>query len=495
MTIGAASAEAKAMAEAAPPFLAGDGLAKSYGAVKALSATDFRWARGEVIGLIGHNGAGKSTLVNVLTGTVERSAGTMTLDGAAISRWNALAAQHAGLRCVFQELSLCPNLTAAENTRVLHRSLRGRGWQARATAAIRTALDHVFPGHGIPLDVAVAELPIGQRQMIEIARAFSETDNPVRGVILDEPTSSLGPEATRQLLDHIERVARSGIGCMLITHRLAEILAVADRVIVMKDGAVAADLVNQGLTRRELLASMGTVEAAKRVQGAKTKRGAELIRHEGLDGEDRTISLSAGEILGFAGLDGHGQRERLRTIFGIAGAKGVAIAFVAGDRVVEGVFPLWSIRDNLIQRSLKQLSKAGILSGAQGDALARVWFEKLGVRAPGIHVPLVSLSGGNQQKVLFARALASDASVIVLDDPMRGVDVGTKQEVYALIRAEAERGRAFIWYSTEIEELENCDRVLVFREGRAVKLLEGAEIEHNAIIEASFGAGGGSAHA
>ena len=495
MTIRAASAESKAMAGAAPPFLAGDGLTKSYGSVRALSATDFRWNQGEVIGLIGHNGAGKSTLINVLTGTVERSAGALASDGKLVARWTALSAQKSGLRCVFQELSLCPNLTAAENTRILHRSLRGRGWHQRANAAIGTALNNVFPGHGIPLDVAVSELPIGQRQMIEIARAFSETDTPVRGVILDEPTSSLGPEATRQLLDHITRAARSGIGCVLITHRLNEILAVADRVVVMKDGAVASDFVNRDLTRTALLSSMGTVEAAKRMQGGPTNHGAELIRHDGRDTEDRTIILKAGQVLGFAGLDGHGQRERLRSIYDAAGASHIAVAFVAGDRVVEGVFPLWSIRDNLILRSLKQLSKGGLLSRGKGDALAQLWFDKLGVRAPGIHVPLVSLSGGNQQKVLFARALASDARVIVLDDPMRGVDVGTKQEVYALIRAEAERGRAFIWYSTEIEELENCDRVLVFREGRAVTLLEGAEIENNAIIGASFGTGGGIANA
>jgi len=495
MMFSAAPAGDKTKAGAVPAFLAGEGLTKSYGAVKAMSPTDFRWLPGEVIGLIGHNGAGKSTLINVLAGTVERSGGTMALDGAPVTRWTAMDAQKAGLRCVFQELSLCPNLTAVENTRVLHRSLQGWGWHARATAAIRTALDTVFPGHGVPLDVVVAELPIGQRQMIEIARAFSETTMPVRGVILDEPTSSLGPEATRQLLDHVERAAKAGIGCVLITHRLNEVLAVADRVVVMKDGAVASDFVNQGLTRGALLASMGTVEAARRVQFAQSQLGAELVSHAGADGEDRPITLRAGEILGFAGLDGHGQRERLRSIFDASAAKGAAIAFVAGDRVVEGVFPLWSIRENLVIRSLTQLSKAGFLSGGQGDALASQWFDRLGVRAPGIHAPLVSLSGGNQQKVLFARALASDAAVVILDDPMRGVDVGTKQEVYALIRAEAERGRAFIWYSTEVEELENCDRVLVFREGRAVTLLEGAEIEHNAIIEASFGAVGGASHA
>jgi ribose transport system ATP-binding protein len=297
------------------------------------------------------------------------------------------------------------------------------------------------------------------------------------------------------LLQHVERAARAGIACVLITHRLNEVLAVADRVVVMKDGAVASDFANQGLTRGALVAAMGTVEAAKRVQGAQANRGAELVRHAGKDADDQAVSLHAGEVLGFAGLDGHGQRERLRRIFDASAARGAAIAFVAGDRVVEGVFPLWSIRENLIHRSLRQLSNLGLLHRGQGDALARTWFDRLGVRAPGIHVPLVSLSGGNQQKVLFARALASDATVIILDDPMRGVDVGTKQEVYALIRAEAERGRAFIWYSTEIEELENCDRVFVFREGRAVTLLEGADIEHNAIIDASFGTGKGATHA
>ena len=495
MTTRAASAQAKAMAGAAPPYLEAARLAKSYGAVKALFPTDFRWNRSEVVGLIGHNGAGKSTLINVLTGTVERSGGTLAFDGHKVERWNALAAQQAGLRCVFQELSLCPNLTAAENTRLLHRSLHGKGWHLRAAVTIQTALNSVFPGHGIPIHVAVAELPIGQRQMIEIARAFSETDEPVRGVILDEPTSSLGPEATRQLLDHIARAAASGICCLLITHRLNEILAVADRVVVMKDGAVVSDFVNDNLSRGELLAAMGTVEVAKRTQGGETSRGVELIRHSGRDHDDQTIALGAGEVLGFAGLDGHGQRERLRAIFDAVSAGGIPIAFVAGDRVVEGVFPLWSIRDNLILRSLKQLSKAGLVSPSKGDAVARLWFDKLGVRASGIDVPLVSLSGGNQQKVLFARALASDAQIVVLDDPMRGVDVGTKQEVYALIRAEAARGRAFIWYSTEIEELENCDRVLVFREGRAVTMLEGVNIDQNAIIEASFGTSRGTTDA
>lgn len=459
-------------------FLTGLGLAKTYGAVKALTPTDFALLPGEVVGLIGHNGAGKSTLINLLTGVVQRSSGDLAVNNAAVDIWTAARAQAAGLRCVFQELSLCPNLTVVENTRVAHRSLSGLGWKARAEAAIRKALDQIFPDHGIPFDRPVADLPIGQRQMVEIARAFSVTDSPLRAVILDEPTSSLGPEATAQLLAHITRAAAAGIAVILVTHRLNEILATAHRVVVMKDGAVTADFPNLGLTRGDLVAAMGSVETARHQAVVAPSGAPVLVRGD--------ISLRPGEILGLAGLDGHGQRDCLRAVHDAAPGK---LAYVAGDRVVEGVFPLWSIRDNLVVRSLSALSRAGVVSQGQGDALARAWFDRLKVRAPSPEVALTSLSGGNQQKVLFARALASDASVILLDDPMRGVDIGTKQEVYALIRAEAAKGRAFLWYSTEIEELENCHRVLVFREGRARVTLEGAEIEHNAIIQASFGGG------
>lgn len=459
-------------------FIKGVGLAKTYGAVKALAPTDFALLPGEVVGLIGHNGAGKSTLINLLTGVVQRSSGGLVLHGTDVTSWSAAHARTAGLRCVFQELSLCPNLSVVENARVAHRSLSGFGWKDRAEKTIRRALDEVFPGHGIPFDRPVAELPIGQRQMVEIARAFSVTDSPVHAVILDEPTSSLGPEATAQLLGHITRASAQGIAVALVTHRLNEILATAHRVVVMKDGAVSADFANRGLTRGDLVAAMGSVETASH-RAAPPPTGAPVLARGG-------ITLRPGEILGLAGLDGHGQRDCLRAIHDAAPGQ---LAYVAGDRVVEGVFPLWSIRDNLVVRSLSALSRAGVISTQQADTVAQTWFDRLKVRAPSPGVALTSLSGGNQQKVLFARALASDAKVILLDDPMRGVDVGTKQEVYALIRDEAAKGRAFLWYSTEIEELENCHRVMVFREGQARVTLEGDQIDHNAIIQASFGGG------
>lgn len=465
-------------------------VSKSYGAVQALCGVDFHLGRGEVVGLVGHNGAGKSTLMNVLSGAVQRTAGSFRYAGNDIDTWGTAKAQAGGLRCIFQELSLCGNLSAAENTRIIHRQLRGTGWRRRAREMISRALDAIFPGHGIDPDAKISGLAIGERQMVEIARAFTETDIPVRCVILDEPTSALGHQATEQLLAYIRMASSRGVACILITHRLDEILAVCDRAIVMVDGTVVGEKPTAGLSRSALVSLMGSIEntdaRAARIQT--TKAGPRLIDHSGIDGDDRTIQAAAGDIIGFAGLDGHGQRERLRAIFATTQKIGkTPVAYVAGDRGTEGVFGLWSIADNLTIRSLNVLQRSGFVSSGEARALAQTWSTRLNIKAPSIDTPILSLSGGNQQKVLFARALASDARVIFLDDPMRGVDVGTKQEVYQLIRTEAAQGRTFVWYTTELEELKNCDRLYVFREGRAVEEIEGDAVNQTRILEASFG--------
>lgn len=493
MIIGAAPQGRTPPAGAAHSLLEVSGALKDFGAVRALDGVDFHVATGEVVGLVGHNGAGKSTLINVLSGTIERTAGEFFVDGVVVGHWTPNDAQKNGLRVIFQELSLCANLTAVENTRVIHRALTGFSWKARATRIISDALDEIFPGHGIPLNAQVNALSIGERQMIEIARAFSESDTKVRCVILDEPTSALGHEATKQLLAHVRRAAGKGIALIFITHRLNEILNVCDRVVVMKDGKVAAEHKSEGLTRSQLVESMGSIEKPRDGRSKVDTRadGEAVVRFAASNADDCTIEVRAGEIVGFAGLDGHGQRERLRAMFAAcersAKDAGSAPAFVAGDRVTEGVFALWSIADNLTIRDLGNLARRGIVSMAALRGLATDWFARMDIMAPSIDTPILSLSGGNQQKVLFARALASDARVIFLDDPMRGVDVGTKQEVYNLISQEAQKGRCFVWYTTELEELENCARIYVFREGRAVVKLEGEDISQGNILQASFG--------
>jgi ribose transport system ATP-binding protein len=203
------------------------------------------------------------------------------------------------------------------------------------------------------------------------------------------------------------------------------------------------------------------------------------------------VRVAAGEVVGLTGLAGHGQTETLRRLHerlapAWATSRNPAVSYVAGDRRHDGILPLWSIRRNLTISALAALSRRGLVDGRAEAAAAEAWRERIGIRSPDLGLPILSLSGGNQQKVLFARALLAEAPLVLMDDPMRGVDVGTKQEVYGIIRAEAAAGRAFVWYSTEIEEMELCDRVYVFREGVAVAELSGAQITEAAILSASF---------
>ncbi|MDR3516505.1 MAG: sugar ABC transporter ATP-binding protein [Azospirillaceae bacterium] len=478
-------------------LIAMDSIRKAFGAVHALAGVDFHVDRGEVVGLIGHNGAGKSTLMNVLFGTTQRDSGRFHIAGREIAgAFTPHQAHEAGIRCVFQELSLCENLDVVENTRILHRSLQGIGWRRRARRLIADQLDAIFPGHGIALKARIADLPIGARQMVEIARAFTVTDAPLRCVILDEPTSSLGHEATRQFLAFVRQAAGQGVAAIVISHRLDEILNVCDRVVVMVDGRVVAQQRSEGLTRPDLVAMMGSIEVpravAKARDGSHDQTRDRVIDAPGRDAHDLPIHLAPGEIIGFAGLDGHGQRERMRALFH-AGLKASrdrhrpAVAYVAGDRQTEGVFRIWSIADNLTIGTLPSLCRGPLISAAASRSLVEGWMARMKVKTDSADRPILSLSGGNQQKVLFARALASDARTVFLDDPMRGVDVGTKVEVYRLIRAEAAQGRSFVWYATELDELTNCDRIYVFREGRAVEHLEGTDIRQDRILAASFG--------
>src|SRR5882724_4040811 len=201
-----------------------DGVEKHFGAVRALDGVDFAVDAGECVGLVGHNGAGKSTLMHVLAGTLTYDRGEIVLGGSARHAYSALLAQKLGIRCVFQELSLCPNLTVAENARVLHPTIAGWSWRQRAAALIGRKLNEIFPGHGISADTVVSDLSIGKRQMVEVARAFTVTEAPLHLVILDEPTSSLDSHRAGQLLSHVRRVIANGVGCVLISHLLGEIL-------------------------------------------------------------------------------------------------------------------------------------------------------------------------------------------------------------------------------------------------------------------------------
>jgi len=484
---------------AGTPIVSLNGIEKQFGVVPVLDGVNLHLTGGECVGLVGHNGAGKSTLMHILTGTLMPSGGQVLAAGAAQQGYSPARAMQLGIRCVFQELSLCPNLTVAENTRAYHAALRGFGWRRSAANLIAAKLDEIFPGHDIRPSDLVQDLSIGRRQMVEVARAFTETSGPARLIILDEPTSSLDAHTSRQLLAHIRRAVGLGTSFVFISHLLGEVLDCCDRVVVMRDGKIVAEDRAAAFDRDGLVMAMGGAkggaEAAMpagvadaaplrvRARTAREKVGAELIAREG-------------EVIGLAGLAGHGQTEMLRKIF-LAGRRRRgdvevrdSVALVAGDRQNDGVFALMSIAENISVSSLAQLREGFLLSPRREDGLAESWHSRITIRTADMNNNILSLSGGNQQKALFARALASDARIILLDDPTRGVDVATRLEVYDLIRSETRTGRTFLWYTTETEELMHCDHVYVFRNGVIVADLARRELSEEKVLQSSFGEAG-----
>ena len=468
--------------------IAVDGASKSFGAVRALDGVDFQVAPGECVGLVGHNGAGKSTLVSIINGGLGLDSGTISLFGEAETSYSIATAHETGVRCVFQELSLCPNLTVIENVRIAHASLKGWGWRKRAATLIRDKLDEIFPGHGIDCRRAVGSLSIAERQVVEIAMAFTQSRQPVRLVILDEPTSSLDASLAAQLIAYVRRFVGDGGAVVFISHILDEIIDISDRVVVMKDGKVVADNAADTFDVAGLVQAMGSV-VREQVTERVVRDASETESIIDLPGTK--FKAYAGEIIGLAGLGGHGQTEALVKLFmGHSGdwrsPKDPKVAFVAGDRHVDGVLPLWSILRNMSVALLPDLTKRFVVDTQKEAKIGEDWRKRISIRTDDMTNLILSLSGGNQQKVLFARALATRAPVVLMDDPMRGVDIGTKQEVYAMLRAEAEKGRTFVWYSTEMDEVCQCDRVYVFREGEIVSELQGDAVAEKNILAASF---------
>jgi ribose transport system ATP-binding protein len=468
-----------------------DGAKVSFGAVKALAGVTLRVMPGECVGLVGHNGAGKSTIVNVINGGLAPHEGTVSSDGERLERYGINVARARGVRCVFQELSLCPNLSIVENTRIMHSDLGGFGWRRRAAAVIGKSLETIFPGHGIDAGRTVGDLSIAERQIVEIAMAFSDAGTTPRLVILDEPTSSLDASLSRQMLDHVRRFVASGGAVIFISHILHEILETSDRIVVMKDGRVVSERPAKAFDHHGLVEAMGSVarEAVFQRSAREPAAAPVVIAHEtrGLPFNGRQ-----GEIVGLAGLAGHGQTDLLLALHAAKSGDWLPkhdplVTFVAGDRRLNGVFELWSILRNFSIACLSDLSIRGVMRERDENAKGQDWKRRIEIRTPDMGNPILSLSGGNQQKVLFARALATRAPVVLMDDPMRGVDVGTKQEVYEIIREEAAHGRTFIWYSTEMDEVRLCDRVYVFREGVITAELAGDAVNEKNIIAASFG--------
>jgi ribose transport system ATP-binding protein len=391
------------------------GITKSFGPTLANADIDLAVRRGEVVGLVGGNGAGKSTLMRILCGVIPPTLGTVAIGGEPQAAYDAAAAQRHGIRMVHQELSLCTNLSVAENffleapegVRVLP------GWRRRYRERARAALDDVFPGNGIDVDSPIGQLSIGDRQIVEISRAAATPG--VRLIILDEPTSSLGLERSRQLRAYIHARAQTGTAFIFISHKLHEVIDIADSVAVLRNGRLVWRGAAAEASIERLVQFMG---GEGRAEGAASDRrhaadGDAVVRIAGAlgNGSDE-VTLRRGEIVGLAGLEGSGQQKMLHDIFSgrVAGVERLADAsFVAGDRQKEGIFPLWSVLGNISIGRIARRFGLGRVSRQAENAAAVESAARLRLDPERMESGIIELSGGNQQKALVARALVADA--------------------------------------------------------------------------------------
>ncbi|MBW4078549.1 MAG: sugar ABC transporter ATP-binding protein [Acidobacteria bacterium] len=486
-------------------------LEKSFGRTQALAGVDLSIQGGEVLGLVGANGAGKSTLLRIITGTVSRTAGTMSLDGLSVdlSHYHPRMAQDAGIHCVYQELSLCSNLTVAENFELSRSHSLGRS-RAEVLEAATNAINEVFPAPGFGPRAYVESLRHAQRQMVEIARAATQPG--LRLLILDEPTSALSSERVAQFHEFLRRCKERSIGVIYVTHKLDEVLSISDRIVALRSGRKVWDVRATDASRAALVEHLGGVSMASVSDGSPgplevSDQGAQVMNRAPLvevasvkytgnpHWSGAPFVVREGEVVGVAGLEGSGQKELLRDIFFSRHKRsdnGVVLrtpaAYVSGDRKREAVFPMWSIADNIALTGLRSFaSRLGVIRTRQVHDVVDRWFAELGIVARSPESRITELSGGNQQKAVIARGLASDAQLLIMDDPTRGVDLETKESVYALLRDLKSRDRAAIYYSTEDAEFRYCDRVYVLAGGQIVHELVGPdEISPENIIAWSY---------
>ena len=481
-----------------PVVLAVRGIRKSFSGVEVLHGVDFTLRRGEVHGIVGQNGAGKSTLVKIIDGAYVGDAGEIELDGVPLTRSGSGDSRRRGIAMVFQEFSLIPAMPVGDNV-VLTREPKGRTGlidDGEVRRRARAALARV----GADLDPRrlVEELPVGSRQLVEIAKAISQDASVL---ILDEPTASLTATEIKALTNAIRRLTADGISIIYISHHLDEVVAICDRVTVLRDGAVTLVAEAGEVTLAAIIEHMlgRSLESALAYEARDIDRTADpLLRVSGLRNRrlnDVSFDLHPGEILGIAGLLGSGRSELLRAIFGIdrldAGsiemhgrpvrlrspkeALDAGVALIPEDRARAGLVRDHSVLDNVLMAAWRRFARAGVIDDGAAIGAARRLVDQLQIRATGLDQEVRSLSGGNQQKVVVAKNLTVDPAVLLLDDPTVGVDVGSKREILMEVRDLARKGKGIVLVSSEFEELSGvADRVLLLRDGAVTRVLDRA---------------------
>ncbi|MER6433430.1 sugar ABC transporter ATP-binding protein [Streptomyces sp900105245] len=494
-------------------MLAVTGLCKTFPGVRALSDVDFTARAGEVHALVGENGAGKSTLIKVLTGVHQPDAGEVTYDGSPVRFTTPLQAQQAGISTIYQEVNLVPLMSVARNL-LLGREPRNR-LRLIDFGRMHREADETLRGLGIRVDVRrpLRELGVGAQQMVALARAVAID---ARVVIMDEPTSSLEPREVRTLFEVIRTLRERGIAVVYVSHRMDELYEICDAVTVLRDGRVAhtgrlADLDRLRLVGLMLGREIGEVrrEGLTKFSGSHSTGAEPVLTTQGLTARHRlrgvSLSLRPGEVVGLGGLLGSGRSETAKAIAGalpvdggrvvVAGAPVRAgstpaairagISLLPEDRKTEGIVPGLSVRENIALAALPGLSRFGLVDDARIDRVVDTFMKRLRIKASSPHQKVGELSGGNQQKVLLARWLALHPKVLLLDEPTRGIDVGAKAEVQALVDELADEGLAVLLISSDTEELiEGSDRVVVLRDGAVVRELTGDAVTEDELLRA-----------
>ena len=472
------------------PLLSLRDIHKSFGPVRALRGVNLEVNAGEVHAVIGENGAGKSTLMKVLAGVHLPDQGSMTLADRPYVPASPRDGRDAGISMIYQELTLAPHLSVADNVTLGIETATG-GWIRPRRAEVRDALQ-LLGQSDIHLDMPAGQLSIGKQQVVEIARALVAKS---RIVVMDEPTSSLSAADTRALFAVVERLKNAGVAVVYISHFLEEVVEICDRYTVLRDGETVAAGSIAGISIDDLIPPMIGRAVEELYPQSKRTFGEPLLQVRDVSGpadlpNHVSFSVRRGEIFGIAGLVGAGRSETLRTLFGlrpgtggtyrVAAAPEIRVAvhttdvglasglnLLSENRKEEGLATRLSIRTNLTLSGLHRYSKRGLLDLATERRAAEHWVERLSVRCYSPDQPASTLSGGNQQKVCLARLLHDDSDVLLLDEPTRGIDIGSKAEMYALITDAAASGKAVVLTSSYLPELFGmCDTLAVMHRGR-----------------------------
>ena len=494
------------------PLLRMGGITKHYGGVRALEDVRFECHSGRIHAVLGENGAGKSTLIKIMSGVVQPDAGVIEFEGRQVSFTDPAAANRAGIVCIFQELSLLPDLTVADNICITNPPKRGGLIDYRAQRAIAEEMLARVGAEGIhPLSL-VADLPLSRRQVVEIAKALAR--NP-KVLILDEATSALAGADVVKVFAMLKRLRSEGLAIVYISHRMHEIAELADDCTVYRNGRYVATFA-AGTKTDDAIVEMMIGREYKNVFPAMTEKkpsGRPVLSVRNLSWTGRlndiNLEIKPGEVIGLGGLDGQGQRQLLLALFGtLIGVTGtieidgktvklnsprrckksdIGMALIPEDRKNEGLMLPMSVRDNLSFAAIDGFSRFGIVDTKAEAASIDEMIRLLQIRSDGIDGPVAALSGGNQQKVVIGKWLMTKPRIILLNDPTRGIDVGTKQELYQLLRKLADAGAAILFYSTDYDELIGCcDRVLVLYNGSIVRSLTGADLNERNLISSAL---------